>query len=150
MKHRTLTTILAFAAVTPLAAAPETPDALGNAFCAAVVAEDVSALSDLYTEDADSYGPGGDAVKGHAAIEASWAPFFDSFDDMTCVLNKAGEQKNKKNHTAWGLWTITGTPAGGGDTVVMKGRYMDVSVKMDDGWRYRADHASMSAAPPAE
>lgn len=145
-------TSILFAAgiATPLAAAPETPDALGEAFCAAVIAEDASALGQLYTEDADSYGPAGDVVKGRTAIEESWTPFFESFDNLTCALNKAGESKNKKNHTAWGLWTMTGTPPGGGDAIVMNGRYMDISVKMDDGWRYRADHASMRAAAAPE
>jgi hypothetical protein len=28
----------------------------------------------------------------------------------------------------------------------MKDRYMDLAVKTKDGWRYRADHASMLAA----
>jgi hypothetical protein len=27
----------------------------------------------------------------------------------------------------------------------MTGRFMDISVKTKDGWRYKADHASMTA-----
>ncbi len=73
----------------------------------------------------------------------SWAPFMAAFDDMTCALDKAGLVTSGKNATAWGLWTITGAPAEGGDTVEMKGRYMDFAVKTKEGWRYRADHASM-------
>ncbi|GJL92955.1 YybH family protein [Hyphococcus sp.] len=124
---------------------PASPAALAAAFCAGVVAEDAAALADLYTEDADSYGPGGDVVKGREAIAASWAPFFDGFDNITCDLENAGEVNNGKNATVWGLWTMTGTPAGGGDTVTMNGRYMDISVKEGGVWRYRADHASMMA-----
>ena len=98
MKFTVFTSILLAAGIsTPLAAAPETPDDLGEAFCAAVAAEDSSALGELYTDDADSYGPAGDIVKGRDAIEASWAPFFESFDNLTCTLDKAGEAKNKKN-----------------------------------------------------
>lgn len=124
---------------------PASPEALATAFCAGVVAEDAVALAALYTEDADSYGPGGDVVKGREAIAASWSPFFDGFDDLTCELENAGSVNNGKNATVWGLWTMTATPAGGGDTVTMRGRYMDISVKKDGVWRYRADHASMLA-----
>lgn len=128
------------------AAAQDTPDALAAAFCAAVAAEDKAALGALYTEDADSYGPDGSVIAGRAAIAESWGSFFDAFDELSCALNEAGHIKSRKNATVWGLWTITGTPAEGGDMVEMNGRYMDVVVKTKDGWRYRADHVSMSAA----
>lgn len=128
------------------ALAQDSPDALAEAFCAAVIAEDAAALGALYTEDAVSYGPGGGpAAMGPEAIAASWGPFFDGFDNPTCTLERAGEVKEKKSHTAWGLWSMTATPAGGGEPVVFAGRFMDVSVKTKEGWRYRADHASSSA-----
>ncbi len=148
-----IATALSAGAFTTATAGPDSPDALAEAFCAGVIAEDANALGNLYTEDADSYGPGGSIVKGREAIVASWAPFFDGYDNITCEIEKQGEKKNKKNHTAWGLWTMTGTPADGGDAVTMKGRFMDISVKTKEGWLYRADHASMMAAPeeaPAE
>ena len=125
------------------AAAQDTPDALGEAFCAAVVAEDIETLGSLYTEDADSYGPDGGVVSGRDAIMKSWAPFMAAYDDMTCALNEAGLVKSGKTATTWGLWTITGAPADGGDRMEMHGRYMDFAMKTKDGWRYRADHASM-------
>jgi hypothetical protein len=43
---------------------------------------------------------------------------------------------------------MTATPTGGGDVLTYNGRYMDVAVKTSDGWRYIADHASMSAPVP--
>lgn len=128
----------------------ESPEALGEAFCAGVIAEDAHALASLYTEDADSYGPGGDVTKGRDAIAAGWGPFFDGFDDLTCELEFAGEETSGKTATSWGLWTMTGTPVGGGDPVTMKGRFMDFMVKGKEGWRYRADHASMMAEPAME
>ncbi|MEX0644009.1 MAG: nuclear transport factor 2 family protein [Parvularculaceae bacterium] len=125
--------------------AQNSADALGDAFCASVVAEDSAALAALYTEDADSYGPDGTVQKGRAEIAASWQAFFDGYDGFACTLDKKGGEDNGKNYTAWGLWTLTATPAAGGDLVTMNGRYMDISVKTKDGWRYKADHASMLA-----
>lgn len=148
-RRLTMGVALGLAGLASAAAAQDSPSALADAFCAAVIAEDKEAISLLYTEDADSYGPGGDIVKGRAAIADSWTPMFDGFDNITCELESHGEEKSGKTATAWGLWTMTATPAGGGDMVTMRGRYMDYSVKTKNGWRYRADHASMSA-PNAE
>jgi uncharacterized protein (TIGR02246 family) len=148
MKHALFAAAAAAALVAP-AFAQDTPEALGDAFCAGVVAEDADALALLYTEDADSYGPDGSVAKGRTAIAASWKPFFDGYDGFTCTLDRKGISENKKNATAWGLWTMTATPTGGGETVVWNGRYMDISVKTKEGWRYLADHASMSAPPAA-
>lgn len=134
-----------FAALLSPAFAQDSADALADAFCATVVAEDSAALAALYTEDADSYGPDGTVQKGREAIAASWQAFFDGYDGFTCTLDRKGEQDNGKTHTAWGLWTLTSTPATGGEKVTMNGRYMDISVKTKEGWRYKADHASMLA-----
>jgi uncharacterized protein (TIGR02246 family) len=137
----------ACAALFSPAFAQETPEALGDAFCAAVAAEDANALAALYTEDADSYSPDGTIQKGRAEIAASWKTFFDGNDGFTCTLDKKGGDGDKKTHTAWGLWTMTATPAAGGEKFTMAGRFMDIAVKTADGWRYKADHASMSAQP---
>ena len=133
-------------AATP-AFAGDTPDDLLNAFVASVVAEDAAALSALYLEDADSYGPGGDVSRGRAAIAASWGGFFDAFNDFEVELEKHGDRGNDAVHGTWGLFTMSAAPAEGGERVVWKGRFTDVSVKTDEGWRYIVDHASMLAPP---
>lgn len=133
------------------AAAQETPDALANAFVAAVVAENADGLAALYTDDADSYDPSGYVQKGRNEIAASWQLFFDAYDNFSASLNKKGEYApDDKSHAAWGLWTMSATPSGGGDEVVWNGRYLDLSVKTSEGWRYRVDHASMMAAAPTD
>jgi uncharacterized protein (TIGR02246 family) len=131
------------------AAAQESPKALQEAFAAAVVAEDAVTLANLYTEDADSYDPSGAVQKGRAEIEASWRAFFDQFDGFTASLDQKGEHAMKRSHAAWGLWTMAATPKGGGDKVVWNGRFLDLSVRTKDGWKYIVDHASM-LAPQAE
>ena len=131
------------------AAAQESPKALQDAFAAAVVAEDADALAALYTEDAESYDPGGSIQTGRAEIAANWRAFFDAFDGFEASLDQKGEHAMKKSHAAWGLWTMSATPKGGSERVVMRGRFLDVSVKTKDGWKYIVDHASM-LAPPAD
>jgi uncharacterized protein (TIGR02246 family) len=144
---------IAFSAALALIATPvlaqQTPELLGDAFVAAIVAEDSAALAGLYTEDADSYDPSGNVQKGREEIAATWQMFFDAYDGFSASLDRKGEYGlDKKGHAAWGLWTMSATPAGGGDPVTWNGRYLDVSVKTEDGWRYIVDHASMMAPPP--
>lgn len=129
------------------ALAQKTPDALLGSFVASVEAEDAAGLAALYLDDADSYGPGGDISKGRAAIAATWTGFFDAFDDFSVEIEKHGERESRRMHAAWGLFTMSAAPVGGGERVVWKGRFTDVSVKTGDGWRYVVDHASMLAPP---
>lgn len=141
------------AAALALSAAPayaqDSANALADAFVAAVVAEDAAALAALYTDDADSYDPSGYVQKGRDEIAASWQMFFDAYDGFAASLNRKGEfSPDKKSHVAWGLWTMSATPSGGGEEVVWNGRFLDLSVRTDEGWRYRVDHASMMATPP--
>ncbi len=133
------------------ALAQESPNALADAFIAAVVAEDSAALAALYTDDADSYDPSGYVQKGRDEIAGSWQLFFDAYDGFAASLTRKGEYAlDKKSHAAWGLWTMSATPTGGGEEVVWNGRYLDLSIETDDGWKYRVDHASMMAAPPSD
>lgn len=146
--------LAATSAVAP-AFGQESVEALSDAFCAALVAEDADAVGNLYAEDAAYYGVDGANHKGREAIRADWAAFIDAFDKLTCKLNLEGRNADKKGAVSWGTWEITGTPAAGGGMVTMTGRFMDYSVKTKDGWKYRADHASMSKvegsdAAPAE
>lgn len=135
--------------ITAPALAQETPAALQEAFSSGIVAEDAKAVASLYTADADSYPPGGAVAKGTEAIAASWAGFFDAFDGFSISLDQQGEHKmNGKNHAAWGLWTMSATPVGGGGEVVWTGRFLDVSIKTKEGWRYIVDHASMTPPEP--
>lgn len=144
-----LATALALTAAPALA--QETPEALADAFVAAIVAEDADALAALYTEDADSYDPSGHVQKGRAEIAATWKQFFDGFDGFTANLDRKGEHApDKKSHAAWGMWSMAATPAGGGDMVTWNGRFLDVSVKTKEGWRYIVDHASMLAPASVE
>jgi len=139
--------IIAALAASP-ALAQESPEALADAFCAAISAKDAAAIGALYTEDADFYDVDGTVKKGPAAIVEGWSAFFAGIDSVSCKIDLKGQNATKKDATSWGLWSMTATPAEG-EPVAMTGRYMDYSVKTKDGWRYRADHASMSAPAAA-
>ncbi|MHA6288660.1 YybH family protein [Maricaulis sp. CAU 1757] len=126
------------------AVAQDTPEALLQAFVAAVAAEDSQALASLYTEDADSYSPGTHHVRGPAAIGADWQGFFDAYDDISLDIETHGSAHFGDNHAAWGVWTLSQTPAGGGEEFSITGRFMDVQQLIDGRWYYVADHASVS------
>ncbi len=139
----------ALAAVT-ITASPtlgqDTPQALQDAFVASINAEDADAVGALYTQNAYSYGPDGSVSHGPKAIADGWAAFFVAFDGFSITLEQQGEMHKGKIAGAWGLWTMSAMPVGGGDEVVWRGRYTDISKKTGDGWRYVADHASPVAA----
>ncbi len=140
--------IILACAATP-ALAQESPKALQAAFVAAIVAEDANALAALYTEDADSYDPSGSVQKGRNEIAATWQSFFDGFDGFSAGLMQKGELgMSRDSHAAWGLWTMAATAPGASEETVWNGRFLDVSVKTPEGWRYIVDHASMLAPSP--
>ena len=141
--------VVACACAAAPALAQESPKALQDAFVAAVVAEDAGALAALYTEDADSYDPSGAVQKGRNEIAATWQAFFDVYDGFSAALMQKGEHAlSKSSHAAWGLWTMAAMPTGGGEETVWNGRFLDVSVKTPEGWRYIVDHASLLAPAP--
>lgn len=141
--------MLALACAAPPAFAQESPKALQDAFVAAIVAEDAEALANLYTEDADSYDPSGAVQKGRLEIAATWQSFFDGYDGFSASLTQKGEHAlSKSSHAAWGLWTMAATAPGAAEETMWNGRFLDVSVKTPEGWRYIVDHASMLAPAP--
>lgn len=146
---RQTTAPLAGAIAAALASAPahaaDSPDALMAAFSAAVEAQDADALGALYVEDAVSFGPGGGTSIGPAEIAAGWVDFFSGFDDFSVSLESLGTHDSGDAHAAWGYWTMSAIPVDGDERVTWQGRYTDVSVKTEAGWRYIADHASMRA-----
>jgi uncharacterized protein (TIGR02246 family) len=127
--------------------AQETPDALLEAFIAAIETEDSGAVAALFAEDADSYSPGTLHVRGRAAIAADWQGFFDAFDAIELDIELHGSAHAADIHAAWGVWTMTQTPADGGEPFTLTGRFMDVQRQIDGRWLYLADHASISPGP---
>ncbi len=127
----------------------ESPQALQDAFVAAMRAHDVEGLAACYTEDASNFTPDRLMGIGPDSARASWGGFFEQFQIISVELSEQHLEVSGNLAAAWGLVTITAQPKAGGDVVVLRGRYTDVAKNLDGQWLYVADHASFPT-PPAE
>lgn len=147
---KVLRTVLAFIVCTSPALAFDSPKALQDAFLAALHAEDADSIAACYTADAMNFTPDMLVGYGPDAARQSWGGFFEAFDIVSVELSEKHMVESGDLAAAWGLYTMTVTPAAGGEPIVMQGRYMDVSRRIDGKWLYVADHASVPLPPPAE
>lgn len=143
-----LLTLILFLAISPAADAFDSPQALQAGFMAALRANDIEGLVMCYTADATNFAIDSMSGTGPESVRASWGGFFEAFTVTAAELSDEHLEVSGDLAAAWGLFTITAVPAGGGDAVVIKGRYMDVAKNFDGNWLYIADHASVPV--PAE
>ena len=143
-----LLTLILFLAISPAADAFDSPQALQAGFMAALRANDIEGLVMCYTADATNFAIDSMSGTGPESVRASWGGFFQAFTVTAAELTDEHLEVSGDLAAAWGLFTITAVPAGGGDAVVIKGRYMDVAKNFDGNWLYIADHASVPV--PAE
>ena len=143
-----LLTLILFLAISPAADAFDSPQALQAGFMAALRANDIEGLVMCYTADATNFAISSMSGTGPESVRASWGGFFKAFTVTAAELTDEHLEVSGDLAAAWGLFTITAVPAGGGDAVVIKGRYMDVAKNFDGNWLYIADHASVPV--PAE
>jgi len=130
--------------------ANESPQALQDAFMAALKANDVQGLADCYTSDAVNFPVDILVGYGPESVIESWSSFFAAYTVVDASLSDTHMEIHGDTAVAWGLFTIMAEPAEGGDAVEMKGRYMDVARNMDGTWLYVADHASMPLPAPED
>jgi uncharacterized protein (TIGR02246 family) len=137
-----------------LATAPalafESPEALQEAFMAALRAEDADGIAACYAEDADNFTLGKMKGIGPDSARASWGAFFEQFDVISAELTEDRLVREGDLAAAWGLFVVVATPAEGGEPVTLKGRYTDVARPVEGRWLYIADHASMPLPAPEE
>jgi uncharacterized protein (TIGR02246 family) len=130
--------------------ANEGPQALQDAFMAALRANDVQGLADCYTSNAVNFPVGALVGTGPESVIESWSGFFAAYKVVDARLSDTHMEIHGDTAVAWGLFTIMAEPAEGGDAIEMKGRYMDVARNMDGTWLYVADHASMPLPAPED
>ena len=130
--------------------ANESPQALQDAFMAALKTNNVQGLADCYTSNAVNFPVGTLVGSGPESVIESWSSFFAAYTVVDASLSDTHMEIHGDTAVAWGLFTIMAEPAEGGDAVEMKGRYMDVARNMDGIWLYVADHASMPLPAPED
>lgn len=135
--------VLTLLSWTPAALAFDTPQALQDAFMAALRAGDADAVAACYTADAVTFTPDRMIGFGPDAARESWGAFFQQHRVLSAELSEQHMTESGDLAAAWGLYTITAQPVGGGDPLVMQGRYLDVARNFDGSWLYIADHASV-------
>ncbi len=131
-----------------LSFANESPQALQDAFMAALKANDAQGLADCYSSNAVNFPVDSLVGRGPESALASWSGFFAAFKVVDARLSETHLEIHGDTAIAWGLFTIMAEPAEGGDAVEMKGRYMDIARNMDGTWLYVADHASLPIPVP--
>jgi uncharacterized protein (TIGR02246 family) len=133
-----------------LSFANDSPQALQDAFMAALKANDVQGLADCYASDAVNFPVGTLIGSGPQSVIESWSSFFADYTVVDASLSNTHMEIHGDTAVAWGVFTIMAEPAQGGDAVEMKGRYMDVARNVDGTWLYVADHASMPLPAPGD
>lgn len=148
MKRLMLLAIFVLCSTT--AQAFDSPQSLQDGFLEAMQANDADRMAACYTVDATSFGLDAMVGIGPDAVRADWSEFFKNYTVMSVELSNKHLEISGDLAAAWGMFTITTAPVGGGEPVVMSGRYTDVSKSFDGNWLYVADHASMALPPPEQ
>jgi uncharacterized protein (TIGR02246 family) len=148
MKGTLLALGIALAAASAAAAEGGLAD-LDRAWTRALLADDAAAVGALYATDAVMYPPDGMELKGKEAIQKSYEKLLAGMKIHEVKFMPAKYETRGDTSIGWGRWEIKMTPKGGGDPLLVEGRYTAVAKKIDGKWLYVADHASLPLPPPA-
>ncbi len=141
--------VFGLAAAATVGAAEEGGKGVDAAWLKAVKANDVDALVACYWPDAVMWLPDAPEARGEKAIRAAYAGLLGANTVVDASLADAVYQTSGDLSTAWGHFTLVLKPKAGGDNIVLKGRFLNVSKKSGGQWRYAADLASAEPPPPA-
>ena len=131
-------------------AAAEPEPSAGDCFAAAFKSGNADAVAACYAEDAIIWFPGGSMAKGRTAIRDGFAHFLGGMTVKDAVLTTIDEVAMGDTRTAWGTYVITVVDKATKVESVQRGRFTDVSRKIDGRWVYIVDHPSDDPAPAAE
>jgi ketosteroid isomerase-like protein len=93
--------------------------------------------------------PGSGRLDGRAAIRAYYADWLGSVTVRDVVLSNVKVETSGNLSSGWGHFAITMVPKAGGEPIVVKGRFTEVTVKRGGKWVYLVDHASEDPPPTA-
>ncbi|MEO8998878.1 MAG: nuclear transport factor 2 family protein [Rhodanobacter sp.] len=121
----------------------------GNCWTKAMNAGDLDAVAACYLPDAVMWFPGGGMVKGRAAIRQGYADYFAAYSIRDASLDDMGHVDAGDAKTSWGTFKIVMVSKADGKSVTERGRFTDVSRKVNGHWMYAVDHASDDSTPAA-
>ena len=116
-------------------------------YAASLNAGDVSRWLDLWTEDGVQMPPDEPAVVGKEQIRARNSAVLDQFTfNMEDITNLEVEESGNLGF-ARGRFHATLTPKGGGDPLVVDGKYLTILRKQADGsWRIHRDAFNLNVS----
>lgn len=114
----------------------------GDCWTKAMNAGDVDAVAACYVPDAVMWFPGGGMVKGREAIRKGYADYFAAYTIKDAKLDDMGHVDAGNAKATWGTFTIVMMSKADGKPVTERGRFTDVSRKVNGHWMYAVDHAS--------
>ena len=134
----------------PAHAAPvihDGPSAPVAAWRAAIEAGDVTAMARLHDAATLAFPPGATETKGADAIMAGYEDLFAAYT-VKVAVDEAHWVEQPPLVVSWGLTTLTlhpkpGGPQAGTPDIVSHTRFTDAATKIDGGWVYLVDHASV-------
>ncbi|MEO5628635.1 MAG: nuclear transport factor 2 family protein [Thermomonas sp.] len=130
-----------------VATAAEPEISAADCFTLAFKAGNADAVAACYAEDGVIWFPGGPMAKGRKAIRDGFAGYFSSVSIKDISMTALGEEAFGDTKASWGSYLITVVDKASGTEMVQRGRYTDVTKRIDGRWLYVADHPSDD--PPA-
>lgn len=118
-----------------------------RAWTRAVEAGDLAAIIQMHDEDTIAFPTDAMVKKGARAIIAGYESMFAAYTVSVQITDPHYIETRDVVHT-WGLYTLTLKPRNGGPDQVVRGRFSDIARRVNGGWRYIMDHASLSPSPP--
>jgi uncharacterized protein (TIGR02246 family) len=129
------------------AQASESTGTAQDCWLPAFKAGDADATANCYLADAVMWFPNGPVAVGREAIREGYAGYFKAFTIKSASLKEMGRSGSGNDITSWGTFEIVMMPKDGGAEVTERGRYTELSRRVDGRWMYVMDHASDD--PPA-
>jgi uncharacterized protein (TIGR02246 family) len=137
---------LAFAALPAWAQEERTAT---DCFFDAFTHNDADAVAACYAPDATLWIPGAPKAKGQEQSRAMLAGWFAANTVKTFTYNQLGTRTLGDDRVTWGEFTLVVAAKDTGVETASRGRYTDVSRKIDGKWVYLVDHASDDPPAPA-
>lgn len=116
---------------------------LDDGFAAGMNANNVDALTNLYSQDATLYNLSGPPVYGREAIRAAFAGLLGYYTIQNFHFTERSYESDGSLSTGWALFEMTLVPKDGTPGFTVSGRSSVVARRYHSGWRYVHDHASL-------